>query len=136
VAFKGIAGCTADAYETPFGPLPIDKDAYRRALGFPDTGILDAAHEQEHSLEVHLPFLQAVLGPFSLVPLVVGDAPPELVAQVLEAVWGGPETLIVEAWITQPARPSNIWTAAPCATIRPADAFRSRDCSASPSAEA
>ncbi|HVI49989.1 MAG TPA: AmmeMemoRadiSam system protein B [Candidatus Sulfotelmatobacter sp.] len=95
VAFKGIAGCTADAYETPFGPLPIDKDAYRRALGFPDTGILDAAHEQEHSLEVHLPFLQAVLGPFSLVPLVVGDAPPELVAQVLEAVWGGPETLIV-----------------------------------------
>lgn len=95
IGFKGIAGCTADGYDTPFGPLPIDREAYRRALSFPDTGILDAAHEQEHSLEVHLPFLQAVLGPFSLVPLVVGDAPPDLVAKVLEAVWGGPETLIV-----------------------------------------
>ena len=95
VGFRGIAGCTADGYETPLGAIPIDKAAYAKALAFPDTGILDAAHEQEHSLEVHLPFLQAVLGPFSLVPLVAGDAPPELVAQVLNAVWGGPETLIV-----------------------------------------
>lgn len=95
VGFKGIAGCTADAYETPLGIIPIDKPGYAQALAFPDTGILDAAHENEHSLEVHLPFLQSVLGSFSLVPLVVGDAPPELVAKVLEAVWGGPETLIV-----------------------------------------
>lgn len=95
VGFKGIAGCTADAYQTPLGAIPIDKTAYAQALAFPDTGILDAAHEQEHSLEVHLPFLQTVLGHFTLVPLVAGDAPPELVAQVLDAVWGGPETLIV-----------------------------------------
>jgi len=95
IGFKGIAGCSADAYETPLGVIPIDKDGLRRALSFPDTGILDAAHEQEHSLEVHLPFLQTMLGSFSLVPLVAGDASPELVAQVLDAVWGGPETLIV-----------------------------------------
>ncbi len=56
---------------------------------------MDTAHMQEHSLEVHLPFLQEVLGEFSLVPLVVGDAEPNEVAEVLDALWGGPETLIV-----------------------------------------
>jgi AmmeMemoRadiSam system protein B len=56
---------------------------------------LDKPHEQEHSLEVHLPFLQEVLGSFSLVPIVVGDASPEEVAIVLERLWGGDETLIV-----------------------------------------
>jgi AmmeMemoRadiSam system protein B len=55
----------------------------------------DAAHAREHALEVQLPFLQAVLGDFALVPLAVGDASPDEVAQVLDAVWGGPETLIV-----------------------------------------
>jgi AmmeMemoRadiSam system protein B len=44
---------------------------------------------------VHLPFLQEVLGEFRLVPLVVGAALPEEVAEVLERLWGGPETLIV-----------------------------------------
>ncbi len=57
--------------------------------------MLDEAHEGEHSLEVHLPFLQVVLGEFSIVPLVVGLALPEEVAEVLEVLWGGPETLIV-----------------------------------------
>jgi AmmeMemoRadiSam system protein B len=57
--------------------------------------VFDAAHAREHSLEVHLPFLQAVLGELTLVPLVVGDAAPGQVAQVLERLWGGPETLIV-----------------------------------------
>ena len=54
-----------------------------------------AAHELEHSLEVELPFLQFVLDRFELLPLVVGEATGEEVAQVLEAVWGGPETRIV-----------------------------------------
>ena len=56
---------------------------------------LDQAHALEHSLEVHLPFLQEVLADFSLVPLVVGDTQPQDVAEVLEAAWGGSETLIV-----------------------------------------
>ena len=53
------------------------------------------AHSQEHSLEVQLPFLQRVLGEFTLVPLAVGAATHGEVAQVLERLWGGPETLIV-----------------------------------------
>jgi hypothetical protein len=56
---------------------------------------LDEAHQREHALEVHVPFLQHVLGEFRLVPIVTGDAPPEAVAAVLDALWGGPETLIV-----------------------------------------
>src|SRR4029077_13934636 len=54
-----------------------------------------ATHAEEHALEVQLPFLQRVLGDFSLVPLVVGDAGPEKVAEVLDRLWGGAETLIV-----------------------------------------
>ena len=57
--------------------------------------ILDEAHAREHSLEVHLPFLQEVLGDFTLIPLVVGKAAPEDVSAVLDMLWGGPETLIV-----------------------------------------
>ena len=49
----------------------------------------------EHSLEVHLPFLQTVLGKFSVVPLAVGEATADEIAQVLDALWGGAETLIV-----------------------------------------
>ncbi|MCK6593175.1 MAG: AmmeMemoRadiSam system protein B, partial [Polyangiaceae bacterium] len=52
-------------------------------------------HAREHSLEVHLPFLQEVLGDFSLIPIAVGEASPDDVARVLDALWGGPETLIV-----------------------------------------
>ena len=44
---------------------------------------------------MQLPFLQSVLGGFTLVPLAVGQCSAEEVADVLEALWGGPETLIV-----------------------------------------
>jgi AmmeMemoRadiSam system protein B len=66
-----------------------------RAVELDQVSLLDAAHEGEHSLEVHLPFLQIALGDFSLVPLVVGEASPEEVAEVLKLLWGGDETLIV-----------------------------------------
>ena len=64
-------------------------------LGAKLIGVLDAAHAQEHSLEVHLPFLQVALDEFALVPIVAGDASPEAVVALLDAVWAGPETLIV-----------------------------------------
>jgi AmmeMemoRadiSam system protein B len=65
------------------------------AIAALDLPIVEAAHRYEHSLEVHLPFLQAVLGSFELIPIVVGDASYQEVADVLERLWGGPETLIV-----------------------------------------
>lgn len=95
VAFKGLAVDTAEAWETPCGRVALDREAIAVLRRLPLIGELDVAHAREHSLEVHLPFLQHVLGDFRLVPIVAGDAPPELVANALEAVWGGEETLIV-----------------------------------------
>ena len=95
VAFKGIAMSSADAHATPLGNIPVDWPGVAKALALPQVHINDAAFENEHSLEVHLPFLQAALGDFALVPLLVGDAKPEGVEQVLKKLWGGPETLIV-----------------------------------------
>lgn len=95
VAFRGIATSGADAWATPLGTVPIDRDTVARLMTLPMVGTLDKAHEAEHSLEVHVPFLQAVLGEFQLVPLVAGETPRDVVAAVLEEAWGGPETLIV-----------------------------------------
>jgi AmmeMemoRadiSam system protein B len=88
-----VPGC--DAFATPLGNVALDRQALDRALTLPQVETFDAAHAQEHSLEVHLPFLQTVLGDFALAPFVVGDATPSDVAEVLELLWGGPETLLV-----------------------------------------
>ncbi len=95
VTFQGLAVSSAEAYDSPLGPVPVDTGLVNSLLALPQVQVLDEAHRQEHSLEVHLPFLQTVLDYFELVPLVVGDARPEAVAEVLDLMWGGPETLIV-----------------------------------------
>ena len=95
VGFRGIAVSGMDAFATPLGNIPVDQEAIATICELPYVGFLEQAHVQEHSLEVHLPFLQEVLGAFKLVPLVVGEATPEQVGTVLETLWGGPETLIV-----------------------------------------
>jgi hypothetical protein len=92
---RGMAASSAKAFQTPLGSVLLDQEAIARAMELPQVQLVDEAHEGEHSLEVHLPFLQVVLGDFSLVPLVVGEASHEEVAEVLEILWGGPETLIV-----------------------------------------
>lgn len=95
VGFDGLALSSADYFMTPLGRIPVDQEAVKKISRLPQVRVMDAAHAQEHSLEVHLPFLQEVLGEFSLVPLVVGDAEPGDVGEVLDHLWGGPETLIV-----------------------------------------
>ena len=95
VPFRGLATSSADNFTTPLGDIPLDRAAIDSLADLPQVHQLDEAHALEHSLEVHLPFLQEVIDNFQLVPLVVGDARPEEVAEVLERLWGGPETLIV-----------------------------------------
>jgi MEMO1 family protein len=95
VPLRGLAVSGADAFETPLGTVPVDKEAIADVLTLPEVRVFDATHMDEHSLEVHLPFLQHILGDFALVPLVVGTASAEEVASVLERLWGGPETLVV-----------------------------------------
>jgi len=95
VYLQGMALPSVDAFTTPLGDVLIDKDGVRQALELPGTQVSDEAHAGEHSLEVHLPFLQIVLDDFRLVPIVVGVCPAREVEAVLEALWGGDETLIV-----------------------------------------
>jgi AmmeMemoRadiSam system protein B len=94
-AFEGIAVPTADAFVSPLGAVPLDASGIRDVLRLPQVSALDEAHAREHSLEIHLPFLQRALDDFTLVPLVVGRARPGAVAEVLANLWGGSETLIV-----------------------------------------
>lgn len=95
VAVRGLALPGSDFFETPLGRIPVDAAAVEALKALPQVASSAPAHAMEHSLEVQLPFLQKVLGSFSLVPLAVGMASPQQVAEVLERLWGGPETLIV-----------------------------------------
>jgi len=96
VAVNGLAAPMTAAFETPLGRVAIDRDALAELMPMPFVGLSETAHEHEHSLEVQLPFLQAVLAPgFTLLPLVVGRASEAEVAQVIDTLWGGDETLVL-----------------------------------------
>jgi AmmeMemoRadiSam system protein B len=95
VAVLGLALPGVDEFATPLGNIPVDTEAVAAIENMPQVVVSSAAHAPEHSLEVQLPFLQAVLGDFRLLPLAVGNATSEEVAQVLNELWGGDDTLIV-----------------------------------------
>lgn len=95
VFVRGAAVPDADAFDSPLGAVPLDRELLDRLAALPFVEVSARAHAFEHSLEVHLPFLQSVLGSFRLAPLVVGGATPAQMAQLLEAAWGGEETLVV-----------------------------------------
>ncbi|MCP5055381.1 MAG: AmmeMemoRadiSam system protein B [bacterium] len=95
MAVRGLVAPAADALCTPLGVVSVDREALDSLADLPQVTTSDAAHANEHCLEVQLPFLQIVLGSFQLVPLLVGQANDEEVAEVIERLWGGPETLIV-----------------------------------------
>jgi AmmeMemoRadiSam system protein B len=95
VPFRGIAVPTVEAFDTPLGRAPLDCGALAVTAELPSVRVADAPHAPEHALEVELPFLQALLPSFAIVPLLVGDARAEEIAAVLDRLWGGPETLIV-----------------------------------------
>lgn len=95
VPFRGLAVSHAQNFITPLGTIPVDQDAVKAVARLPFVDYLEQAHTHEHSVEVQLPFLQEMLDDFSIVPIVAGDATPEQVAQVLEMLWGGAETLII-----------------------------------------
>jgi len=95
VAFRGVALPGSRAFRTPLGEVPVDAAAVEQLAGLPQVIESPAAHASEHCLEVHLPFLQQLLGDFTVVPLLAGDVAPARVAEVLDRLWGGDETLIL-----------------------------------------
>lgn len=95
VGFRGMALSDAQQFASPLGEINLDQVATEQISALPSIVRLATAHELEHSLEVQLPFLQRCLDQFTLVPIVVGQCSADDVARVIEALWGGPETLIV-----------------------------------------
>ena len=95
VAFSGIGYSSAESFQTPLGHLKVNHNAISLISPLPQVKLIDEAFEKEHSLEVQLPFIQIALGDIQITPLLVSDALASEVAEVLEQLWGGDETLIV-----------------------------------------
>jgi AmmeMemoRadiSam system protein B len=72
--FPGVSIYSGDAYKTPLGEIELNKEMIAKLVeenGYIFEGV--NGHRSEHALEVQLPFLQAVLEDFKLVPIVMGD---------------------------------------------------------------
>lgn len=95
IGFQGLAVSTAKQFATPLGTIEVDIDSIAKIANHSFVQHMDQAHKDEHSLEVHLPFLQTVLKNFTLIPIVAGNASAEQVCQIIEQFWYEPETLIV-----------------------------------------
>ena len=95
VPVRGIAIPTWRHFATPLGEVELDQPALTELEQFNFVSRSNAAHEFEHSLEVQLPFLKSLLDDFTLVPMVVGECAPEQVADVIDSLWGGDETLLI-----------------------------------------
>lgn len=94
VAFDGLALPAWERFATPLGEIPVDAAARAELADLPQVRTDDRPHAREHALEVELPFLQSLLGGFALVPLVVGEASPDDVAEAIERLWRD-DTLVV-----------------------------------------
>jgi AmmeMemoRadiSam system protein B len=96
VPVRGMALSGVDGFRTPLGVLPVAEAwAEERLVGVPAVCVFAETHRREHAVEVQLPFLQRALGGVEIVPLLAGEASGGEVADVLDELWGGPETLVV-----------------------------------------
>ena len=95
VYLEGMAVPSVDIFGSPLGGVPLDREAVGSIIEMPGVCISDQAHQEEHSLEVQLPFLQTILKQFTLVPVVVGDCKSATVAAVMDELWGGTDTVMV-----------------------------------------
>lgn len=95
VILRGLAAPLAEALRTPLGDVSIDRFMIKRLKPFAEVSLDDRPFAGEATIEMLLPFLQVCLDRFEVVPILIGNAEPKLIEAVLEAVWGGPETLII-----------------------------------------
>lgn len=92
---EGLALPGVAAFETPLGVVPVEPPPEPLYRSIPQVRSNPVVHAEEHSLEVHVPFLQSVLDDFTLVPLAVGAACASDVSEAIDALWGGPETVVI-----------------------------------------
>jgi len=91
----GLITTSADEFATPLGRVPVDKQAVELAAQLTQVTVLDEAHRADHALAVQLPWLQVTLQEFRVAPFLVAKCEPSEMAEVIELLWGGAETLIV-----------------------------------------
>ncbi len=95
VWLRGTAIPNDEYFATPFGKIPVDKESLSKIIALDQVSVSDIPHENEHSIEVQLPFLQKILFDFKIVPLVYGNIDENELAEVIETLWGGEETIII-----------------------------------------
>ena len=89
-----LPGCRA--MDTPLGPVEVEVPAQIEELAAAGLVVTRPdVHAAEHSLEVQLPFLAAVLPGASVVPLAVGWVAPDRAAEAIRPFLGRPDTLVV-----------------------------------------
>jgi len=93
--FEGVALPRNVAFRTPLGDVLLEQETAATLLTLPGVAHTDRPHQREFGVEVQLPFLQRMIGRVQIVPLVVGSIGASALANLLEIIWGGPETLIV-----------------------------------------
>lgn len=95
MAIHGAAVSPADVWETPLGPMRVDTAARDALAKRPNVAMAPEPFVGEHCLEVQLPFIRQALGDVEVLPVLIGQPLPGQVADILEELWGGPETAIV-----------------------------------------
>jgi hypothetical protein len=87
--FDGIAIDPHQAWSSPLGDVPVDREMSRRLTELaPDLlHELDIAHHCDHVLEVQLPFLQHALEPgFSILPMLFGENSPDVYRKIADSL--------------------------------------------------
>ena len=97
VYLEGVSVGSYRAYATPLGEVMVDQEMVQRMAAIPDVSQDLAPHQQEHALEVHLPFLQETLGHFKLVPVVFGDISGGHLADIIAKFWQPSDLLIASS---------------------------------------
>jgi hypothetical protein len=128
VPLRGIAASGAHGFATPLGVVAVDRAAVAALVARMGVRVDDAPHAPEHSLEVHLPFLQVALGEgASIVPLLHGAVRDDVVADVLEEAVDGEETVLVVSSDLSHYLPAEEAERVDAATARAVEALEPRD---------
>ena len=85
----GFAGCSVypqGGFETPLGVAKVDAALAAEIMKVSGFSYIPEAHEQEHSIEVQVPFIQKVLPQAAIVPIVMGYQTKKTITTLAEAL--------------------------------------------------
>ncbi len=91
---EGISISNFKYYSTPLGKIKVSKKA-REMLNEKEISNIEKAHEQEHSLEIELPFLQKSLKDFEIIPILVGKTDIDKFAEILKKYYSKDDLILV-----------------------------------------